>query len=92
VCRSDRTLAEGERQKIALFTNVESNAVFSAPDVDTIYQIPRLFHDQGLDVYVVGRLKLNVKAPDLNEWDRLLNHYIIQSMRSKLRWSGNTWI
>lgn len=73
VCRSDRALSEGERQKIALFTNVELNAVFSAPDVDTIYQIPRTFNDQGLDIYAASRLKLAVKAADLSEWDRVVN-------------------
>ena len=59
-------------KKIALFTNVAEGAVFSAPDVSSIYKIPREFHDQGLDVYLVGRLNLPVKSADLSGWDRVV--------------------
>ena len=47
-------------------------AVFSAPDVRSIYQLPREFHDQGLDVYMVGRLNLPVKSADLSGWDQVV--------------------
>ena len=77
VCRSEIPMSEAERKKVALFTNVEPSAVFSATDVDTIYAIPALFHEQGLDVYAVSRLKLPVKSADLSEW-----HTVVKSIRS----------
>jgi CTP synthase len=78
VCRSETTLSDHECKKIALFTNVDVNAVFSAPDVDHIYKIPRQFHEQGLDVCVISKLNLAVKSANLSEWDRVvaaLNQY-----------------
>ncbi|HEX2200523.1 MAG TPA: CTP synthase [Gammaproteobacteria bacterium] len=72
LCRSDRPLPESERKKIALFTNVEERAVISAIDVDNIYKIPRLYHEQGLDTIVVERFGLEVSDANLNEWDRVL--------------------
>ncbi|HYY16527.1 MAG TPA: CTP synthase [Gammaproteobacteria bacterium] len=72
LCRSDRPLPESERKKIALFTNVEERAVISAVDVDNIYKIPRLYHEQGLDTIVVEKLGLEVSDANLNEWDRVL--------------------
>jgi CTP synthase len=68
LCRGDRPLPEGERRKIALFTNVEERAVISAVDVDSIYKIPRLFHEQALDEIVVDKLRLDARAVDLSEW------------------------
>ena len=47
ICRSDRALPENERRKIALFTNVDERAIISAIDVDNLFRIPRLFHEQG---------------------------------------------
>ena len=72
LCRSDRPLPESERKKIALFTNVEERAVISAIDVDNIYKIPRLYHEQGLDTIVVEKFGLEVSDANLNEWDRVL--------------------
>ncbi len=68
MCRADRRLPEDERQKIALFTNVPARAVISAIDVDNIYRIPELLHDQGLDDIVVEQLGLKAGAIDLGEW------------------------
>ncbi len=68
MCRADRRLPEDERQKIALFTNVPARAVISAIDVDNIYRIPELLHDQGLDDIVVEQLGLKAGAIDLREW------------------------
>lgn len=68
MCRADRRLPEDERQKIALFTNVPARAVISAIDVDNIYRIPELLHDQGLDDIVVEQLGLKAGAIDLCEW------------------------
>ena len=72
-CRGDRPVPPNERRKIALFTNVEDRAVLSAVDVDSIYRLPRLFHEQGLDDLVVERLQLDAEAIDLSEWDRVVD-------------------
>jgi CTP synthase len=68
ICRSERTIPESECRKIALFTNVEEKAVFTAVDADSIYKIPLLLHGQGLDDIVVKKLRLNVPTADLSEW------------------------
>ncbi len=72
LCRADRVLPDNERRKIALFTNVEERSVISAPDMDSIYKIPRLLHEQGLDDIVVERLGLETGEIDLDEWDAVV--------------------
>ncbi len=72
ICRSDREVPADERRKIALFTNVEQDAVISAVDSDTIYRIPRLLHAQGLDEIVARKLRLDLPPADLSEWDRVV--------------------
>ena len=72
MCRSERSIPESERRKIALFTNVEEKAVISAVDADSIYRIPLLLHEQGLDDIVVNKLRLNVAPADLSEWQRVV--------------------
>ena len=72
LCRSVRPLPEEQRRKIALFTNVEERAVISAIDCDDIYKIPLWLHDQGLDDFVVDRLRLDVPSTDLAEWRQVL--------------------
>ncbi|WP_240126380.1 CTP synthase [Thermomonas alba] len=75
MCRSEMPLPEGERRKIALFTNVPEKAVISAIDLDNIYKIPRWLHAQGLDQLVVEQLQLQDKAreADLSEWDAVVD-------------------
>lgn len=73
VCRTDQPLPENERRKVALFTNVEESAIISAVDVDNIYKIPRLFHEQGMDDIVVEKLGLHVQPADLSEWDAVVD-------------------
>ena len=73
VCRTDQPLPENERRKVALFTNVEESAIISALDVDNIYKIPRLFHEQGFDEIVVEKFGLDVKPVDLSEWDAVVD-------------------
>ena len=75
LCRSERPLPEGERRKIALFTNVHERAVISCVDVDTIYKLPLWLHSQGLDDIVVETLRLEdkIKAPDLSEWEAVVD-------------------
>ena len=71
LCRSEQPLPDGERRKIALFTNVPEKAVISAVDLDNIYKIPMWLHQQELDQIVVERLHLQDKAAktaDLSEW------------------------
>ncbi|HEU4531139.1 MAG TPA: CTP synthase [Steroidobacteraceae bacterium] len=68
LCRCRHPLQDEQRRKIALFTNVEERAVFSAVDADDIYKIPMLLHEQGLDDIVVDKLRLNVPPTDLAEW------------------------
>ncbi len=72
VCRADREIPDEERRKIALFTNVEERGVISAIDVDSIYRIPLLYHEQKLDQLVVEKLKLEVPDADLSQWQAVV--------------------
>jgi CTP synthase len=72
LCRCERPLPENERRKIALFTNVPERAVISAVDSDSIYKIPRVYHQQGLDDLVVNKLDLDAEDIDLSEWDAVV--------------------
>jgi len=69
LCRSDRPIPEEERRKISLFTNVEQQAVIAALDVDSIYRIPLLLHEQELDAIVVEKLNISAPQADLSEWE-----------------------
>ncbi len=72
LCRSDRALPLEERRKIALFTNVREEAVISAIDVDSIYKIPALLHEQMLDEIVCHKLNILAKAAKLSAWKKLV--------------------
>ncbi len=75
ICRSDRPLPEGEREKIAMFTNVEQQAVFSATDASSIYQIPMMLHQQGLDKIVVKKFRIEERPEaDLSDWESVVYH------------------
>jgi CTP synthase len=73
ICRSEHPLPDAERKKIALFTSVPENSVFTSLDVDTIYKVPRALHEQGLDDIVISKLGLACKATDLSEWDNVIS-------------------
>lgn len=73
LCRAENPLAEDERRKIALFTNVAEKAVISAIDVDCIYDIPRIYQQQQLDEIVVKHFGLNTPIADLSEWKRVVD-------------------
>ena len=73
LCRSERVLPGGERRKIALFTNVPERAVINCNDADSIYRIPRMLHEQGLDDLVVERFGLEAAQSDLSEWDAVVH-------------------
>ncbi|RTK96100.1 MAG: CTP synthase, partial [Lysobacterales bacterium] len=72
LCRCEHEIPAEERRKIALFTNVEAKAVFSAVDADTIYRIPLLLHQQGLDDVVCQKLGLRADPANLDEWTRVV--------------------
>jgi CTP synthase len=72
LCRCQDPLPPEQRRKIALFTNVEERAVFSAVDADDIYKIPQLLHEQGLDAIVCEKLGLSAPPADLKEWQQVV--------------------
>ena len=73
LCRTDRPLPEDERRKIALFCNVQKEAVISAWDVDSIYKIPTMLHEQMLDEIVCHKLQILARAADLSAWRALVH-------------------
>jgi CTP synthase len=72
VCRSEKMLPDEQRQKIALFTNVQERAVISAYDVDDLYKIPAIMHAQGLGDIVAEQLKLDLPPANLSEWQEIV--------------------
>jgi len=72
ICRADRPIPEEERQKISLFSNVPEWGVISMWDVDTIYKVPRILHEQGLDGLICDKLRLNTPPANLKRWDDLV--------------------
>jgi CTP synthase (UTP-ammonia lyase) len=82
VCRTDRPITDALKRKISLLSDVDVEAVVSAPDADSIYEIPLVLHAEGLDDYLVRHLRLEgaVAEPDLGEWRRL-----VERIRADLR-------
>ena len=76
LCRSEVELEEVQRKKISLFTNVEERAVIPVMDAETIYQVPRMLHQWGLDQYVIERFNLDTPAADLQEWDKVVDNQL----------------
>jgi CTP synthase len=72
LCRADRKIPEDEAEKISLFTNVQPWGVISMWDVDTIYKVPRMLHEQGLDGLICDKLRLNTPPAKLKRWDDLV--------------------
>ncbi len=81
VCRTERELGEAVKRKIALFCNVDFGCVIENRDVPTIYQVPLLLHEQGLDRQVCQRLQLDVKEPDLRPWRAMVQKILEPSRR-----------
>lgn len=73
LCRADRPIPDDEREKISLFSNVPTEGVISVADVDSIYRIPRMLWEQGVDEQICRTLNLTAKPADLTEWDRLIH-------------------
>ena len=72
LCRADRRIPDEERAKISLFSNVPEWGVISMWDVDTIYKVPRMLHEQGLDGLICDKLRLNTPPANLSRWDDLV--------------------
>ena len=72
VCRADRPISDGLKRKISLMCDVDEEAVVSAADAPSIYDIPKVLHAEGLDAYVVRRLGLPFRDVDWSDWDDLL--------------------
>ncbi len=72
ICRSDREIPEKMKEKLALYTDVDVEAVIGCPDAPSIYDIPKVLHDGGLDAYVVRRLGLSFRDVNWKTWNDLL--------------------
>ncbi|HAK61141.1 MAG TPA: CTP synthetase [Nitrospiraceae bacterium] len=73
LCRSDRPIPEDMKKKIAMFCNVEENAVITAQDVSTIYEVPLRLREEGLDDRIVEGLELNAPRKDLKTWEDIVH-------------------
>ena len=72
LCRTDRYLSKEIKAKIALFCNVSVDAVITAKDVDCIYEVPLIFHEQGLDDKIIELLNIWTRAPRLDAWEQIV--------------------
>lgn len=72
ICRSNLTLPKDIRKKISLFTNVDMNAVISSKDVGTIYEIPLVYKEQGLDSLILELLRLEAESADTSKWEEMV--------------------
>ena len=75
LCRTDRYLDAKVKAKIALFCNVNENAVITAKDVECIYEVPLVFHQEGLDERIVEKLNMWTGGPNLSNWERIVHLY-----------------
>ena len=83
LCRTDRFLPPGIKSKIALFCDVEEEAVITAKDVDSVYEVPLVFHREGLDEIIVKQLGLEPRPIDLSRWEGVVRR--IKSPRAETR-------
>ncbi len=75
VCRTDRALSQSVKKKIALHCNLDIDAVIAAVDVESIYEVPVVLHEEGIDDLVVNKLSLTTKKPDLTKWARVIKKF-----------------
>ena len=75
LCRTDRYLSDDIKRKIALFCNVSKDAVITAKDVDCIYEVPLVFHREGLDAKIVELLNIWTREPRLEAWEDFVKKY-----------------
>jgi CTP synthase len=72
LCRTDRPLPPEIKKKIAIHCNLDGDAVISARDVETIYEVPIVFHNEGLDQLIGKKLRLDLHEPDLTRWEDIV--------------------
>ena len=73
LCRTDRFLSNDIKRKIALFCNLNIESVITALDVDVIYEVPLIFHKEGLDDIILESLRIWTKEPDLSKWENIIS-------------------
>ena len=73
VCRSDRPISQSLKRKISMLCDVQMKGIVSAMDVDSIYDIPLVLKDEGLDDFVVDSLRIEAPAPDMDQWHELVS-------------------
>ena len=88
ICRSEQNLSKADCRKIALFTNVNEDCVFTLPDVPSIYAIPVMMNKQGLDQQIVEKLKLKCSKPKLIDWKRVTKLESEQKGETKIAMVG----
>ncbi len=88
ICRSEQNLSKADCKKIALFTNVNEDCVFTLPDVPSIYSIPVMMNKQGLDEQIVEKLKIRCSKPKLNDWKKVINLENSQKGETKIAMVG----
>ncbi|MBN2875370.1 MAG: CTP synthase, partial [Spirochaetales bacterium] len=84
VCRSEKGLDESLRRKLAAFTNVEYEGVISARDVSTIYEIPLVFHEQGLDQFLLSKMNVESRHADLKAWKEVVRKLVEPKRRVRI--------
>tara|TARA_B100000131_G_scaffold117769_1_gene114656 strand:+ start:95410 stop:97023 length:1614 start_codon:yes stop_codon:yes gene_type:complete len=81
LCRTDRFLSNDIKKKIALFCNLNVESVITAKDVEIIYEVPMIFHKEGLDDIILETLKIWTKEPDLSKWENIISK--IKKLKNK---------
>lgn len=81
VCRTEQPLSDEMKRKIALFCDTDANAVIEAIDAETLYEVPLFMRAQGLDDITLQHLRLEAPAPDMSEWESLVNR--VKSLNHK---------
>lgn len=76
LCRTDRKIPQDVKEKIALFCNLQANCVFTAIDVNSIYEVPLYFHEEKLDEKIAERLNIWASTPDLTQWKKMVEKLI----------------
>ncbi|SFF34616.1 CTP synthase [Paenibacillus catalpae] len=72
VCRTEHALSEDLKRKIGLFCDIDANAVVECIDASTLYEVPLMLREQGLDDIVVNHLKLTTNQPDMTQWEEMV--------------------
>src|SRR5262249_51455321 len=88
LCRCDRPIPAGHREKIGLFSNVPVDAVFTSQDMSTVYALPLHLHQQGLDDKLCELLNIWSRAPSLDDWQRVVDRVTKPSNRVTIGFVG----